>query len=85
MADSTDENTLLIGECNRSNSEIASTLIKKLESKIPFIPFTRGKKIIPVLFLKNKPKDLNDVRHIKILYPEDVIKLNRLEVDNQLI
>lgn len=34
-----------------------------------------GKEIIPVLFLKNKPKDFSEVKDLKIFYPEDILKL----------
>lgn len=39
--------------------------------KISHLPLARNKEIIPVLFLKNKPKD--DAGNINILTPQDVI------------
>lgn len=51
--------------------EIASELYKKLIHKVSHLPMAGGKKIIPVLFLKNRPKD--DTQGINILYPRNVI------------
>ena len=75
VADSIDGKSILVGECKWTNPEITSVLIKELKVKISYLPFSKGKKVIPVLFLKNKPKDFNDLRDTKILYPDDIIAL----------
>ncbi|MCM1331758.1 MAG: ATP-binding protein [Bacteroides sp.] len=72
IAESTDGNALLIGECKWTNPEIASELHRKLLDKANRLPFAKGKEIIAVLFLKNKPKDAPSP--INILYPEDIIQ-----------
>ena len=72
IAESTDGNALLIGECKWTNPEIASELHRKLLDKANRLPFAKGKEIITVLFLKNKPKDAP--APINILYPEDIIQ-----------
>lgn len=71
IAGSTDGKALLVGECKWTNPEIASELHHKLMEKVSHLPLARNKEIIPVLFLKNKPKD--EVRELNILYPQDVI------------
>jgi len=71
MAESTDGQALLVGECKWTNPEIASELHRRLMEKVPRLPLARDKEIIPVLFLKNKPKD--ETGDINILYPQDVI------------
>ena len=75
IAESLDHKSILVGECKWTNPEIVSVLIKELTLKISYLPFCKGKDIIPVLFLKNYPKDLDKSRDIKILYPNDVIEL----------
>lgn len=75
VAESADGEAILIGECKWTNPEIASVLIRELEKKISILPFCQGKRCIPVLFLKNKPKDLPESSQINILYPEDIIRL----------
>ncbi len=71
IAESTDGKAILVGECKWTNPEIAAEVHRKLIEKISLLPFAKGKEIIPVLFLKNKPKDNSE--NIKILYPQDVI------------
>lgn len=75
VARSLDGKSILIGECKWSNPEIASVLIKKLNEKISLLPFCEGKEVIPVLFLKERPKDDGHYKNIKILYPSDIIDL----------
>lgn len=71
IAESTDGEALLVGECKWTNPEIASELHRKLIEKANRLPLAKNKKIVPVLFLKNEPKDKpND---ITIVYPQDVI------------
>ncbi len=71
MAESTDGTALLVGECKWTNPEITSELHRKMMDKISKLPFARNKEIIPVLFLKHRPKDNAD--DVRILFPQDVI------------
>lgn len=73
MAESTDGTALLVGECKWTNPEIASELLKKLRLKASRLPFAQNKTIIPVLFLKNNPKDPSPSH--SILFPSDIIRL----------
>lgn len=75
IAESNDGNSILIGECKWTNKEDVVRLQKNLVSKSSLLPFAANKEIIPVLFLKNKPSDLANINQVKILYPEDIIKL----------
>lgn len=75
IAESTDKKALLIGECKWSNPEVATELHRKLIEKASCLPFAKDKEIIPVLFLKNRPKDEVKAKEIKILYPEDIIRM----------
>ncbi|MCM1290310.1 MAG: DUF234 domain-containing protein [Prevotella sp.] len=72
IAESTDSNALLIGECKLTNPEIASELHRKLVEKANRLPLAKGKESVPILFLKNKPKD--NPNEVTIIYPEDVIQ-----------
>lgn len=71
IAMSTDGKALLVGECKWTNPEIATELYSKLIEKAKLMPFAVDKDIIPVLFLKNEPKDTP--ANINILYPQDII------------
>lgn len=71
VAESNDGNALLVGECKWTNPEIASEIYARLMEKVSCMPLARGKKIVPVLFLKKPPKD--EAADINILYPQDVI------------
>ncbi len=73
IAESTDAKALLIGECKWTNPEVAGEIIKRLKKKTSLLPFAKNKEVIPVLFLKNKPKDGGN--DLNILYPEDVISM----------
>lgn len=75
VAESIDGKSILLGECKWTNPEVAAGLIKELERKSSLLPWCNGKNIIPVLFLKHRPKDEINCGEIKILYPEDIIKL----------
>lgn len=75
VAESTDHSVLLVGECKWTNPEIATELHRQLLDKAHLLPFAKNKEIIPVLFLKNRPKDLEKSENLKILYPEDIIRL----------
>ncbi len=73
VADSADRQAILVGECKWTNPEVAAVLLKRLQEKAALLPCAVGKEIVPVLFLKSRPKD--EVTGCKILYPEDVIQL----------
>lgn len=75
VAESIDGTTILVGECKWTNPEIAKVLYKDLEDKISHLSFCQGKEIIPVLFLKNRPKDESTLPRVRILYPEDVVRM----------
>lgn len=74
VAESIDRKALLVGECKWTNPEIAGVLIEKLMSKAALLPMAQNKEIIPVLFLKEPPKDNFDNTYI--LLPDDVIRLS---------
>lgn len=71
VSESTDGRAILVGECKWTNPEMATMLHAKLMEKISHFPLGRGKEVIPVLFLKNTPKD--DAGSMNIQYPQDVI------------
>ena len=71
MAESLDEKYLLVGECKWTNQENGKQLTAELLRKANLLPFARNYKILPVLFLKNAPKD--DVGNAML--PEDVVEL----------
>lgn len=73
VAESTDGKALLVGECKWTNPEISGELHRQLMKKISFLPLARGKEVIPVLFLKSKPKD--EDTSINVFYPQDVIDM----------
>lgn len=74
IAESTDKEALLIGECKWTNPESAAEIKKKLMEKASYLSFAQNRKIIPVLFLKNRPKD-GGSEEVRILYPEDIVRL----------
>lgn len=70
LAVSLDGTSLLIGECKWSKIKDSVSLIKKLEQKAGLLPFTKGKKIIPMLFVK----DLSETIHSSnVFLPSDVL------------
>lgn len=72
MALSIDKKFLLVGECKWTAHENGKLLTAELLRKAKLLPFTQNCTIIPMLFLKNAPKD--DIGNVKL--PKDVIKLN---------
>ena len=82
IAESADGSALLVGECKWTNQEIASVLIKRLIEKAALLPFAQNKKVIPVLFLKNPPKDAPASSDYNIFYPQDIIHLAYGETDS---
>ena len=66
-----DKNTILVGECKWKSADFADRLLAKLKAKTEKAPFSQGKNIVYVLFLKEHP--LSEV-DCCILYPDDVLK-----------
>ena len=73
MAESLDKRHLLVGECKWTIGESGKQLTSELLRKANLLPFAKNHTIVPVLFLKNAPKD--DVGNS--LLPEDVVELMR--------
>ena len=71
MAESLDKKYLLVGECKLTNNENGKQLTAELLRKANQLPFAKNYKIIPVLFLKNAPKD--DVGNA--MFPENIVEL----------
>jgi len=71
MAESLDKKYLLVGECKWTNQGNGKQLTAELLRKANLLPFAKNYKILPVLFLKNAPKD--DVGNAML--PENVVEL----------
>ena len=71
MAESLDKKYLLVAECKWTNQENGKQLTAELLRKANLLPFAKNYKILPVLFLKNAPKD--DVGNAML--PENVVEL----------
>lgn len=71
MAESLDKKYLLVGECKWTNQENGKQLTDELIRKANLLPFAHNHTIVPMLFLRNVPKD--DVGNA--LLPEDIIAL----------
>ncbi|MDR3327069.1 MAG: ATP-binding protein [Prevotellaceae bacterium] len=73
VAESQDGRHLLVGECKWWDKEPnVKELFAELEKKALLLPFAKGKKVIPVLFLKNKVK--NETER-KIFFTEDILEI----------
>ena len=73
VAESMDKKTLLVGECKWTNSENAGRLLAHLNEQVQKLPFVhKYKKIVPVLFLKERPRNKTDGI---VFLPEDVLKI----------
>ena len=73
IAESMDRKTLLVGECKWTNSNYAERLFTHLTEQAQKLPFIQKySKIVPVLFLKEKPKDKTDGL---VFLPEDILKI----------
>lgn len=71
VAESLDHpDTLLIGECKWKSPDYADRLLEQLKAKALKAPFTQGKQLIFVLFLKEAPLSEADC---PILLPQDVL------------
>ena len=71
MAESLDKKYLLVGECKWTTQENGKQLTTELLRKAILLPFAQNYTIVPVLFLKNAPKD--DARNA--IVPKDIIEL----------
>lgn len=71
MAESLDKKYLLVGECKWTNQENGKQQTVELLRKANVLPFAKNYNILPVLFLKNAPKD--DVGNAML--PENVVEL----------
>ena len=71
VSESIDKKYLLVGECKWTESENGKALTASLLEKAELLPFAAGHEIVPVLFLKNKPKE--DIGNA--LLPQDVLRL----------
>ena len=70
IAQSVDKKTILVGECKWSSITNSDALIDHLMEKAGKLPFTFGKKIVPILFAKDC-KTVNN----NTLLPENVVKM----------
>ena len=71
VAESLDKKYLLVGECKWTNQENGQQLTAELLRKANLLPFANKHTIVPVLFLKNAPKD--DVGNV--ILPVNVVGL----------
>ena len=71
MAESLDKKSLLVGECKWTTGENDKQLTAALLRKANLLPFAKNYTIVPVLFLKNAPKD--DAGNAML--PENVVEL----------
>lgn len=71
MAESLDKKYLLVGECKWTTQENGKQLTAELLHKTNLLPFAKNYIVVPMLFLKNPPKD--DAENVML--PEDVINL----------
>lgn len=73
VAESVDKKYLLVGECKWGSQENGKQLTAELLRKARLLPFAKNHQIVPVLFLKTKPKE--DAGNV--LLPKQVIALNQ--------
>ena len=73
VAESIDKKSLLVGECKWTTAENGRRLTEELMRRARMLPFAKNYKIVPVLFLKNKPVD--DAGNA--LLPKDVIEMSK--------
>lgn len=73
MAESLDEKYLLVGECKWTNQENGKHLTTELLRKANLLPFAKNYTIVPMLLLKNAPKD--DAGNAML--PEDIVEMMR--------
>ena len=73
VAQSIDKKTILIGECKWSCISNSDALIAHLAEKAKKLPFTKGKKIVHILFVKDCT-EIND----NVLTAEDIVFYNKM-------
>lgn len=71
MAESLDKKYLLVGECKWTNQGNGKQLTAELLRKANLPPFAKCYTVVPMLFLKNAPKDEAG----NTMLPEDVVEL----------
>lgn len=71
MAKSLDKKYLLVGECKWTTRENGKQLTAELLRKANLLPFAKNYTIVPMLFLKNAPKD--GIRNAVL--PENIVEL----------
>lgn len=71
MAESLDKKYLLVGECKWTNQENGKQLTAELLHKANLLPFAKNYTVVPVLFLRNAPKD--DIGNAML--PENIIDM----------
>ena len=71
MTESLDKRFLLVGECKWTAKENGKLLTAELLRKANLLPFAKNHTIVPMLFLRNAPKD--DVGNV--ILPENVVEL----------
>ena len=71
VAESTDKSTLLIGEAKWIDNISAEKITDELKAKTKNVPFIQNRKVIHVLFLKQKPNKIS--KEMIIITPADVI------------
>ena len=73
IAESLDKKQLLVGECKWTTQEDGGRLEAELLRKAHLLPFAKQHTIVPMLFLKNRPK--GEVSNV--LLPADILALIR--------
>ncbi len=71
VAESLDKKYLLVGECKWTTRENGKQLTAELLRKANLLPFAQNYTIVPILFLKNTPKENNG----NTVLPENVVEL----------
>ncbi|MDH5380316.1 MAG: ATP-binding protein [Cyclobacteriaceae bacterium] len=72
VSQSIDKKHLLVGECKWGEIKNPNSILNTLIQKASFLPFAKGKTVIPVLFIKKWNKSLE--KPSWIFTPEDVMK-----------
>lgn len=79
VSESLDKKYLLAGECKWTGSVNGRHLLAGLVRKAKLLPFAAGKIIMPVLFLKNRPVDFNEIQEddkcASVFLPRDIMNL----------
>ena len=71
VAESLDKKYLLVGECKWTTQENGKQLVSGLIRKAKLLPFAKDYTLVPLLFLRNEPKDNAG----NTMLPKDVVKL----------